>query len=335
MSLRWAVHAMLCYNERALLRQEHHYPALPSRTELLRASAASGQSGVQHAAQHSSKQSRQTRGDGYMKIFISTDFEGVAGIVDWDQILATGRDYELGRQLLVNETNAVIDGALEAGATEFVVNDSHSFMRNIPPAALHGRATYISGKHKPLYMMEGLDRSFDAIFFVGYHGSIGASHAILSHSYNPRAIWETRINGRMVGETALNALVAAHYGVPIALVTGDQVTAEEARQLEPPPHCVEVKRSVSRYAAESLHPEVACERIFAGARLALTEARPASAPSFTGETRIELTFLTADMAEMAAWLRGVELVDGQPRTVAFSGSDTLDLFRTFVTIVML
>src|SRR5215469_3637170 len=184
-----------------------------------------------------------------MKVFISTDFEGVAGIVDWDQILANGRDYEMGRRLLIGETNAVIDGAAEAGATEFVVNDSHSFMRNLPPDELHGRATYISGKHKPLYMMEGLDSSYDAIFFVGYHGSIGASHAILSHSYNPRAIWETRINGRIVGESALNALVAAHHAVPIALVTGDQVTAREARETLPGVECVIVKESITRFAA--------------------------------------------------------------------------------------
>ncbi len=270
-----------------------------------------------------------------VKIFISTDFEGVAGIVDWDQIMVGSHDYELGRRLLLGELNAAIDGAIEAGATEIVVNDSHSSMRNLPPDLIHGQARLLTGKHKPMYMMEGLDGSFDAIFFLGYHGSIGASQAILSHSYNPRAIWEARINGEIVGETALNALVAAHYGVPIALVTGDQVTAEEARRLSPPPHCVEVKRSISRYAAESLHPEVACARIFAGARLALTEARPASAPAFAGETRVELTFLTADMAEMAAWLRGVEVVEGQPRTVVFASSDTLDLFRTFVTIVML
>lgn len=270
-----------------------------------------------------------------MKVYISTDFEGVAGIVDWDQILVGSHDYELGRRLLLGELNAAIDGALAAGATELVVNDSHSSMRNLAPDLLHGHATLLTGKHKPMYMMEGLDDSFDAIFFLGYHGSIGASHAILSHSYNPRAIWEVCINGEVAGETALNALVAAHYGVPIALVTGDQVTAEEARRLVPPPHCVEVKRSVSRYAAASLHPEVARERIREGARLALTEARPATAPTFPGETRVEVTFLTADMAEMATWLHGVELVDGQPRTVAFAGARPLDLFRTFVTLVML
>jgi len=270
-----------------------------------------------------------------MKVFISTDFEGVAGIVDWDQILATGRDYEMGRRLLIDETNAVIDGAAEAGATEFVVNDSHSFMRNIPPAELHGRASYIAGKHKPLYMMEGLDSSFDAIFFIGYHGSIGASGAILSHSYNPRAVWEVKINGRVVGETALNALVAAYYGVPIVLVTGDQVTAREAREVLPNVECVIVKESITRYAAANLHPQVACERLREGAMRAIGGLASQKPPAFDQPARVEVTFLTADMAESAAWLHGVDLVAGQSRTVAFEGIDTLALFRTFVTMIQL
>jgi D-amino peptidase len=270
-----------------------------------------------------------------MKVYISTDFEGVAGIVDWDQIMVGSHDYDMGRRLLLGELNAAIDGAIEAGATEFVVNDSHSSMRNLEPDLLHGQATLISGKHKPMYMMQGLDDSFDAIFFLGYHGSIGASQAILSHSYNPRAIWEARINGQVVGESAINALVAQRYGVPIALVTGDQATAAEAREIRPAPHCVEVKRSISRYAAESLHPEMARERIREGARLSLSANRPIGAPEFASPITLELTFLTADMAEMAAWLHGVEPVAGQPRAISYTSDDPLDAFRTFVTIVML
>lgn len=270
-----------------------------------------------------------------MKVFISTDFEGVAGIVDWDQIMVGSSDYEMGRRLLVGELNAAIDGALAAGATEFVVNDSHSSMRNLPPDLLQGQARLITGKHKPMYMMEGLDASFDAILFLGYHGSIGASQSILSHTYNPRAIWEVRINGEIVGETALNALVAAHYGVPIALVTGDQVTAIEAQRLHPAPVCVEVKRSISRYASESLHPDAARALIHAGAKRALSSDKPPTAPVFETPTQIEVTFLTADMAEMSAWLHGVRLVEEQTRTVRLEGNDPLFLFRTFVTMVML
>lgn len=270
-----------------------------------------------------------------MKIYISTDFEGVAGIVDWDQILIGGHDYELGRRLLLGEVNAAIDGALEAGAMEIVVNDSHSSMRNLEPDLLHGQARLLSGKHKPMYMMEGLDSSFDAIFFLGYHGSIGASQAVLSHSYNPRAIWEARLNGEVVGEAALNALVATHYDVPIALITGDQVTVTEGKRLTPAPHGVEVKRSISRFASESLHPEVARERIREGAQQALSSLQSSSAPVFPSNTRMEITFLTTDMAEMAAWLKGVELVKGAPRTVAYTSESPLEIFHTFVTMVML
>src|SRR5579885_3604079 len=215
-----------------------------------------------------------------MKVFISTDFEGVAGIVDWDQIMVGSHDYALGRRLLLGELNAAIDGATDAGADAFVVNDSHSSMRNLEPDLLHGRASLLSGKHKPMYMMEGLDSSFDAIFFLGYHGSIGASQAILSHSYNPRAIWEARLNGEIVGETALNALVAAHYGVPIALVTGDQVTAREAREVLPGVECVVVKESITRYAAANLHPQVACERLREGAMRAIQGLATQKPPTF-------------------------------------------------------
>src|SRR5689334_10819478 len=89
-----------------------------------------------------------------MRVYISTDFEGVAGIVDWDQIMVGSHDYELGRRLLLGELNAAIAGAQDAGATSFVVNDSHSTMRNLPPDQISGQATLITGKHKPLYMMQ-------------------------------------------------------------------------------------------------------------------------------------------------------------------------------------
>src|ERR1700758_4292784 len=129
-----------------------------------------------------------------MKVFISSDIEGTAGIVDWQQVRASGADYELGRQLLTDEVNASITGALRAGATEFLVNDSHSTMQNPRPGDLPPHASYLSGRHKPMYMMEGLDGSFDAVFMVAYHGSIGARSAILSHTYNPGAVWEVRLN---------------------------------------------------------------------------------------------------------------------------------------------
>jgi D-amino peptidase len=268
-----------------------------------------------------------------MKLFLSTDFEGTSGIVAWEQIIEGNAEYEQGRRLLTNEVNAVISGALEAGATEFVVNDSHHYMRNLHPQDLLGQATLITGKHKPLYMMEGLDASFDGVCFVSYHGSIGAERSVLSHTYNPGAIWEVRINGDIVGESAINALVAAHFDVPIILISGDEVTIREAQSIAPNAEAVVVKQSLGRFAAAHIHPTVACELLRKGAARAVSNMQKMRSPVFKRPVSLEVTFLVADMAEMALWVRGVERVG--PRVIAIRSENLLDLYRMFVTVVTL
>ena len=267
-----------------------------------------------------------------MKVFLSTDIEGTAGIADWNQVLP-GAEYEMGRRLLQDEVNAAIDGALEAGATEIVVNDSHYLMQNLLPAELHGNASLLSGRHKPHYMMEGLDGSFAAALFISYHGSIGARLAILSHTYNPNCIAEVRLNDTVTGEAGINALVALHHRVPVALITGDDATADEAQPFMPGIETVVVKRSVSRFAAESLHPAVACERIREGARRALGRLGEMAPPAIELPARLDVTRRTADMAERATWVREVERSDD--RTVAIAGNDPLALYRRFVTVLAL
>ena len=268
-----------------------------------------------------------------MKLFLSTDFEGTSGIVAWEQIIEGNAEYEQGRRLLTNEVNAIIQGAMNAGATEFVVNDAHHNMRNLHPQDLLGNATLITGRHKPLYMMQGLDSSFDGVCFVSYHGSIGAEHAVLSHTYNPGAIWEVRLNGEIVGESGLNALVAAHFGVPIIFVSGDEATAREAEGIAPQAEKVIVKESLGRFAAAHIHPTVACELLQAGASKAVQHIERMQPPRFNVPVTLEITFLVADMAEMALWIRGVERVNA--RTVRVVSDDLLGLYQTFVTLVTL
>jgi D-amino peptidase len=168
---------------------------------------------------------------------------------------------------------------------------------------------------------------------VAYHGAIGAEHAILSHTYNPAAVWEARLNGVAVGESALNALVALHHRVPVVLITGDDATAEDALPFLPDVEAVIVKRSITRFAAESLHPQRACELIRAGAARALARAGTTPPPAIDLPATLELTFLTSDMAEMAAWLHDVQRAGA--RTVTVADEDPLRLFRTFVTIIAL
>ena len=256
--------------------------------------------------------------------------EGTAGIVDWTQCRGPGAEYELGRRLLLAEVNAAIDGARDAGAVEVLVNDAHGAMANLEPNALRG-ASYLSGRHKPRYMMQGLDGSFDAIFFVSYHGSMGTS-GVLSHTYNPRAVYEVRLNGEVVGEAGINLLVATRFAVPVVLVTGDQVTIEETRRVLPDIVGVVVKEATTRFAAQSLHPDEACRAIREGARRAV--ASLPSAPMRTtiaAPFRLEVDWLTSDMAEMATWIGGVERT--APRTVTIADDEPLVVFERFIATV--
>jgi D-amino peptidase len=266
-----------------------------------------------------------------VKVFLSTDMEGTAGVVDWEQCVGDGPQAQAGRRLLLAEVNAAIEGAVEGGATQVVVNDSHSTMRNLPPDELAGRAAYISGSHKPLYMMQGLDDSFGACLFISYHGSVGAP-AGLSHTYNPRAVVEARLDGRVTGEAGINALVAAHYGVPVVLVTGDDCACAETAELIPGVHAAVVKKHVSRAAADNLHPVDARELIRTQARAAVAAAAGAHPPPIDPGV-LEVSVRHTDIAEAASWVRGVDRTG--PRELRIQGPDRLATYRAFCAAILL
>jgi D-amino peptidase len=265
-----------------------------------------------------------------VKIFISFDMEGVAGIVDWSQCRAPGQAYEEGRALLLGEVNAAIDGALMGGATEIVCNDSHGTMNNLNPADLHGRATYVAGRHKPLYMMEGMDPSVDAVFFVGYHGSISGASSVLSHTYNPSVVSKAELNGVECGESGINGLVALACRAPVALITGDQQTVNEGDPFFKDAERVVVKESITRFAASQLHPLDAREAIAGAAMAAARRAGSVPVPDISLPARLDVHVQTADMAEVASWVKGVERTG--TRTLRIEGDDPLAVYRSFVGI---
>jgi D-amino peptidase len=265
-----------------------------------------------------------------VKVFISFDMEGVAGIVDWSQCRPPGQPYEEGRRLLLGEVNAAIDGALEAGASEIVCNDSHGAMNNLDPEQLHGRASYVAGRHKPLYMMEGMDSSVDAVFFVGYHGSISGASSVLSHTYNPSVISRVSLNGAECGESGINALVALAHRAPVALITGDQQTITEGGPFVKDAEQVVVKQSITRFSAAQLHPADARMRIAAGAAQALRRLPSIGLPDITLPARLDIEVQTADMAQVASWVKGAERTG--TRGIAIEGDDPLAVFRSFVAL---
>src|SRR3989454_11128937 len=197
--------------------------------------------------------------------------EGMAGVVHLHQVMRGMPEYERSCRLMTAETNAAVAGARRAGATRFLVNDSHGDMRNVLLDELDDGVELISGADKPFSMGAGLDPTYEVAFFIGYHASAGTERAIMDHTYGGRTIYAVRVNGREQSEATLNAALAGTFGVRTGLITGDRATIDQAVVELPGIEAVVVKEALGRQAARSLHPLEACRRIEAGAYRAYAE----------------------------------------------------------------
>lgn len=196
-----------------------------------------------------------------MEVYVSIDMEGVAGVVHVDQTRRTGHDYERARRWMTGEANAAVAGAFDGGATAVVVNDSHGDMRNLLLDELDPRAEVISGSLKPHSMVQGVAAGQVAALFIGYHAGAASQAGILDHTYYGKVVARCRVGGRDWNETAINAALCGARGVPVALVTGDATTCAQARELLGEVATVEVKQAYTRYAARTIAPATACQRI--------------------------------------------------------------------------
>jgi D-amino peptidase len=266
-----------------------------------------------------------------MNVLISVDMEGISGVVSWDHVDSTHKEYERFRRLMTAEANAAIEGALAGGATRIVVNDSHGGMRNVLIEELNPAAELISGSPKPFGMMQGIGPDMDVVFLIGYHAAAGTEAGILAHTWSSRVVFEVRLNDQVVGETGLNAALAGAYGAPVVLVAGDRAVTEEARALLGEIETVAVKDGVTRSAAQCLHPEVARERIRQAAERALK--LNGSPFVLSCPITLRLTFQNALHTDQAALLPGSQRVDG--RTVEWTGDDMPMVYKTFRALTSL
>jgi D-amino peptidase len=266
-------------------------------------------------------------------VFISVDMEGMAGVVHLQQVLRGTPEYERSCQLMTAETNAAVAGARRAGASRFVVNDSHGDMRNFRLDELDDGVEVITGADKPYSMGAALDPSFEVAFFVGYHASIGTERAIMDHTYGGRTVYALRINGRPQSEATLNAALAGTYGVRTALITGDRATVAEATAELAGIEGVVVKEALGRQAARSLHPTEACRRIEEGAYRAYADRakRPLYRPS--GPFVLEIDWMNANMADLCAQLPEVERAGG--RTVRYRTPDFQTCYRMLLALLVM
>jgi D-amino peptidase len=269
-----------------------------------------------------------------MRIYISADMEGTAGVVSWAQVDPSNtHEYPVYRRYMTREVAAAIEGARVSGGREFLVNDSHWDMRNLLWDELPEDVRMISGARKPLSMAQGAQQRFDAAFFTGYHAKIGEANAVLSHTYSDATLYDVRVNGTPCTEALLNAALLGLYGTPVVLVTGDRTTIESVAKTLPWIVGVVVKDAIGYYSANTLTPATACAAIREGAREALVTL--SHAKPFTFDAPIELIIETVktEQADFMELLPQVERIGG--RAIRFRHNDYLTVFRAFLAAMRL
>lgn len=263
-----------------------------------------------------------------MRLYVSCDMEGTAGVCSWMQCNPENNvEYPVYRRYMTQEVRAAIEGAREGGATEFLINDSHWDMRNLLWDELPPDVRMISGSRKPYSMTEGLSRENAGAFFTGYHARAGAINGALAHTYTAETIYEVRINGVACSEALLNAAMAGYYGIPVLLISGDRTIVEETQHYLPWVTGVIVKESIGHYAADSMTPSAAQAAIRAAATQAITQRAQAKPFTFDGPVTMELETARVENADFIELMPGFERCGG--RTVRFGHDDYHTVFRAF------
>lgn len=260
-----------------------------------------------------------------MKVLVSVDIEGVAGVFHPEQTRPGNPEYERARRLMTEEANAAIRGAFAGGAAEVVVNDSHGGFRNLLPEQLDARAEALLGKPRVLGMVAGAEDGCAAVCMIGYHAR-SQSRGVLAHTINSGAFARVWLNGQELGEAGLYGALAGEFGVPVVMASGDDVFADETRPLFPQARFVVTKRAQGAHSGLSLAPSVVCSAIEATAREGVAAA-PGMAPlRLATPVEAKLQTVNAAHADLFAMLPGTERLDGV--TLGWRSASVQDAVRT-------
>lgn len=262
---------------------------------------------------------QQPRG---LKVFISVDMEGLAGVVTSADVSgAANGDYQYFRKVMAAETNAAIEGAYRAGATYVLVRDSHGSKENLIPGDVDPRAHLLRGLSTgPRNMMEGIDSTFDAVVFVGYHAKAGTPNAILEHTSTGNVV-DFAINGVSLPEGGYNALVAGLVGVPVVFVAGDRAVVAQIRGLLGPIGGVAVKDEIND-ASLGMSPTHAQDEIRKGVEQAVRNRANAKSYKLAGPYSMVLK-----VKQERPMYAGVQRV--QAGEFTFSSPDLLEILSAF------
>ena len=265
-----------------------------------------------------------------LKIYISADMEGVVGAVTDAQLGPGGFEYERFRQFMTNEVNAAIDAARAAGANEFVISDSHGNGQNLLIDQLPDDVTIVRSWPREHSMMAGIDETFDGVIFLGYHASTNNTRGVRAHTMSSANITSLRLNGMTMTEGSMNAAIAGHFGVPVIMVSGDDIAVAENQVIIGDIEGAVVKWASGFHSARTLTPEAAYEVIRTRTKSAIDRIDDFEPYVLDTPIELELSLKHYQPVELLAYLSNVEKVNSH--TIRFTGDDITEV-SNFLTVV--
>jgi len=262
-----------------------------------------------------------------LRVYIAVDVEGTSGVGTPAMISPTGKDYGSARRFATDEVNAVAAAILEKGPAEILVNDAHGDMQNLLHAELNPAITYIQGNAKPFSMVQGLDSTYDAAIFLGFHARAGTRDAFLGHTSIGLSVQSVWLDGREVGEGELCAAMAAYMGVPVILASGDSAFVTQFGATSDA-ELVATKVAEGAASARTFHPKIVQERLAAATRRGLARASAARQSPMRKPVTLRVRYGMPGQAESLEAIPGMRRLDGQ--TVEMSFPSMLAAYRMYV-----
>ncbi len=237
-----------------------------------------------------------------LKVHISVDMEGVAGVVTGDQLGPAGFEYGRFREFMTLEAMAAVGAAREAGATEIVVADSHGNGENLLIEQFPGEVRIVRSWPRKLSMMAGLDGTFDAAIFIGYHASTNNPAGVRAHTFSSANLTRVALNGVEMTEGSWNAAIAGHFNVPVVMMSGDDAAIAEVRSVIGNIEAAETKKSLGFHSALTLTPQASADLIERQVKAALGRRADFKAYRPAGPLTVDVSFKNYMPVELLAYL---------------------------------
>jgi D-amino peptidase len=260
-----------------------------------------------------------------LKVLISVDMEGITGVVTGDQLGPAGWEYGRFREFMTNEALAAVEAAKESGATEILVVDAHGNGENLLIERFPADVRIIRSWPRPLMMMEGIDSTFGAVVFIGYHSATTNPRGVRAHTISSGTFAAVELNDAPMAESGINAAIAGHFGIPVVAISGDDAAVAEAQQLVPGMEGAVVKRSISFHSANTLTPQAGAALIKEKVKAGLAKRTSIRPHVVRPPLRLDVTFKNYTPAEIVAYLPGIQRINAH--TIRFSGRDVLEVSR--------